>query len=70
MRRSIHAPKDYKEINATAPNNIGRRVVALNQWRLANYKPPQSIDPRTSFALTKRNDLGLGKKYKKRCGLH
>jgi uncharacterized protein len=67
--------KDDDEINATAPENIARWIIALNDWRLANYKPPHSIDPRTSSAPKKvgRNDpcpCGSGKKYKKCCGLH
>ena len=68
--------KDEDEINASAPDNIARWIVALNDWRLANYQPPHSIDPRTSSIPTKkvgRNDpcpCGSGKKYKKCCGLH
>jgi uncharacterized protein len=68
--------KDNDEINETAPDNIARWVVTLNNWRLATYQPLHSIDPRTSSASTKkagRNDpcpCGSGKKYKKCCGLH
>jgi uncharacterized protein len=39
--------KDDDEINATAPDNSARWVVAMNDWRLANSGPPHSIDPRT-----------------------
>ncbi len=68
--------KNDDKINATAPDNIARWVVTLNDWRLANYQPPHSIDPRTSSIPTKnvgRNDpcpCGSGKKYKRCCGLH
>jgi len=68
--------QDGDKINATAPDNIARWIVALNDWRLANYQPPHSIDPGTSSIPTKkvgRNDpcpCGSGKKYKKCCGLH
>jgi uncharacterized protein len=67
--------KNDAEINATAPDNIARWIVALNDWRLSNYQLPRS-DPRTSSVTTKkvgRNDpcpCGSGKKYKKCCGLH
>ena len=68
--------KSDDEINTTTPDNIARWVVILNDWRLANYQPPHSIDPRTSSIPTKkvgRNDpcpCGSGKKYKRCCGLH
>ena len=68
--------KSDDEINTTAPDNIARWVVTLNDWRLANYQPPHSIDPRTPSIPTKkvgRNDpcpCGSGKKYKRCCGLH
>jgi uncharacterized protein len=68
--------KDNDEINATAPDNIARWIVALNDWRITNYQPPHSVDPRTSSVPTKkigRNDpcpCGSGKKYKKCCGLN
>ena len=75
--RDRHLPrKELDTINATAPDNIARWVVTLNDWRLANYQPMQGIDSRTSSASTKkvgRNDpcpCGSGKKYKKCCGLN
>ena len=75
--RDRHLPrKELDTINATAPDNIARWVVTLNDWRLANYQPMQVIDSRTSSASTKkvgRNDpcpCGSGKKYKKCCGLN
>lgn len=67
---------DDDEINETAPDNIARWIVALTDWRLANYQPPHSAELQTSFGSTKkigRNDpcpCGSGKKYKKCCGLH
>jgi uncharacterized protein len=76
-RGDQHLPRKAREaLNATAPNNIARRVVTLNDWRFANYQPTQGIDPRTSSGSTKkvgRNDpcpCGSGKKYKRCCGLH
>jgi len=75
--RDQHLPrKELDTINATAPDNIARWVVTLNDWRLANYQPMQGIDSRVSSASTKkagRNDpcpCGSGKKYKKCCGLN
>jgi uncharacterized protein len=47
--------KDDGEINATAPDNIARWIVALNDWRLANCQPQHGIDPRTSSIPTKRS---------------
>jgi hypothetical protein len=38
----------------TAPDNIARWVVTLNDWRLANYQPTQGLDSRTSSASAKR----------------
>lgn len=76
-RGDQHMPrKDSDALNATAPENIARWVVTLNEWRLANYQPMQGIDPRASSGSTKkvgRNDpcpCGSGKKYKKCCGLN
>lgn len=62
----------------TAPDDIARWVVALNDWRLANYRPMQGTDPIlhpsfTSANKVGRNDpcpCGSGKKYKKCCGIH
>jgi uncharacterized protein len=58
--RDQHMPrKELDTINATAPDNIARWVVTLNDWRLANYQPMQGIDSRVSSASTKkagRND--------------
>src|SRR5258707_9609077 len=75
--RDQHLPrKELDTINATAPDNIARWVVTLNDWPLANYQPMQGIDSRMSSASTKkvsRNDpcpCGSGKKYKKCCGLN
>jgi uncharacterized protein len=67
--------KDSDALNRTAPDNIARWVVTLNNWRFANYQPMQG-DPWPSSVSTKkvgRNDpcpCGSGKKYKKCCGLH
>ena len=75
--RDQHLPqKELDALNATAPENIARWVVTLNEWRLANYQPMQGTDPRASSGSTKkvgRNDpcpCGSGKKYKKCCGLN
>ena len=68
--------KDHDTASATAPDRIADWVVNLNEWRLANYQPMQSIDPRGASASRKkvgRNDpcpCGSGKKYKKCCGLN
>jgi uncharacterized protein len=77
IRGDQHLPrKDNDAINATAPDNIARWVVALNDWRLANHQPMQGIGPRSSSVAAEkvgRNDpcpCGSGKKYKKCCGLH
>jgi uncharacterized protein len=76
-RGDENAPrKDRDAAVATAPDNIAAWVVALNEWRLANYQPMQSIVPRASSGSTKkigRNDpcpCGSGKKYKRCCGLN
>jgi uncharacterized protein len=69
---------DRDTLIATAPDDITRWIVVLNDWRLANYRPMQGIDPilRPSFTPANkvgRNDpcpCGSGKKYKKCCGLH
>jgi uncharacterized protein len=69
---------DRDTLIATAPDDIARWVIALNDWRLANYRPMQGTDPifRPSFTSANkvgRNDpcpCGSGKKYKKCCGLH
>jgi uncharacterized protein len=69
---------DRDTLIATAPDDITRRIVVLNDWRLANYRPMHGIDPilRPSFTPANkvgRNDpcpCGSGKKYKKCCGLH
>ena len=35
-----HMPqKDSEAMSATAPDNIARWVITLNEWRLANYQP-------------------------------
>ena len=67
---------DRDTASATAPDTIADWVVILNEWRLANHRPTQSIDPRGAPASRKkvgRNDpcpCGSGKKYKKCCGLN
>ena len=63
---------------ATAPDDIARWVITLNEWRLANYQPMQDAVPmpRSPSARAQkfgRNDpcpCGSGKKYKRCCGLH
>ena len=68
--------RDSDTVSATAPDRIADWVVILNEWRLANYQPMQSIDPRGATASRKkvgRNEpcpCGSGKKYKKCCGLN
>jgi uncharacterized protein len=70
--------KDRDTLIAAAPDDIARWIVALNDWRLANYRPMQGTDPIlhpsfTSANKVGRNDpcpCGSGKKYKKCCGLH
>lgn len=70
--------KESEALSATAPDNIARWVITLNEWRLANYHPLQGTEiiSRPSPVPTKkigRNDpcpCGSGKKYKKCCGLH
>jgi uncharacterized protein len=70
--------QDRDSLITTAPGDIARWIVALNDWRLANYRPIQGAVPilRPSFASANkvgRNDpcpCGSGKKYKKCCGLH
>jgi uncharacterized protein len=65
-------------LDAKAPDDIARWVVALNEWRLANYRPPPGPGamPQRPFAATGkvgRNDpcpCGSGRKYKRCCGLH
>jgi len=63
---------------ATAPDDIARWIVALNDWRLANYRPMQGTSPMLRPSFTPANKVGRnnpcpcgsGKKYKKCCGLH
>ncbi|RXH26894.1 hypothetical protein XH99_19110 [Bradyrhizobium nanningense] len=62
-------------IMTAAPDKIADWVVILNEWRLANYRPPQDIVPKAAAGLRKvgRNEpcpCGSGKKYKKCCGLN
>jgi uncharacterized protein len=64
-------------LSAAAPEQIGPWVVALNEWRLANYAPQIVETPQSLFANPAskigRNDpcpCGSGKKYKKCCGLN
>ena len=75
IARGDEEVKDHDTASATAPDNIADWVVNLNEWRLANYQPMQSIDPRGLSHAKKvgRNDpcpCGSGKKYKKCCGLN
>jgi len=76
IARGDEEVKDHDAASATAPDRIADWVVNLNEWRLANYQPTQSIDPRGGSASRKkvgRNDpcpCGSGKKYKKCCGLN
>ena len=76
IARGDEEVKDRDTASATAPDRIADWVVNLNEWRLANYQPTQSIDPRGGSASRKkvgRNDpcpCGSGKKYKKCCGLN
>ena len=76
IARGDEEVKDHDTASATAPDRIADWVVNLNEWRLANYQPMQSIDPRGGSASRKkvgRNDpcpCGSGKKYKKCCGLN
>ena len=76
IARGDEEVKDHDTASATAPDRIADWVVNLNEWRLANYQPTQSIDPRGGSASRKkvgRNDpcpCGSGKKYKKCCGLN
>jgi uncharacterized protein len=70
--------KDRDALTATAPDDIARWIVTLNEWRLANYRPmqdavPMPRSPFTSAQKIGRNDpcpCGSGKKYKRCCGLH
>ena len=67
---------DRDPASASAPDKIADWVVILNEWRLANHRPMQSVDPWGASASRKkvgRNDpcpCGSGKKYKKCCGLN
>jgi len=76
IARGDEEVKDHDAASATAPDRIADWVFNLNEWRLANYQPMQSIDPRGGSASRKkvgRNDpcpCGSGKKYKKCCGLN
>ena len=66
-------------LSAVAPEKIGPWIVTLNEWRLANYQPPQDLGAPPSSARSTptskvgRNDpcpCGSGKKYKKCCGVN
>ena len=76
IARGDEEVKDRDTASATAPDRIADWVVILNEWRLANYQPMQSIDLRGATASRKkvgRNEpcpCGSGKKYKKCCGLN
>jgi uncharacterized protein len=76
IARGDEEVKDHDTASATVCDRIADWVVNLNEWRLANYQPMQSIDPRGGSASRKkvgRNDpcpCGSGKKYKKCCGLN
>lgn len=70
--------KDRHVLTATAPDDIARWIVTLNEWRLTNYRSmqdarPMPRSPFTSAQKIGRNDpcpCGSGKKYKRCCGLH
>jgi uncharacterized protein len=68
IARGDEEVKDRDTASATAPDRIADWVVILNEWRLANYQPMQSIDPRGATASRKkvgRNEpcpCGSGKK--------
>jgi len=70
--------KDRDAVTATAPDDITRWIVILNEWRLANYRPMQRTDPILHPSFTSANKVGRnepcpcgsGKKYKKCCRLH
>jgi len=71
-------PKDRDALTATAPDDIVRWIVTLNEWRLANHRLMQDAVamPRSPFTAAQeigRNDpcpCGSGRKYKRCCGLH
>jgi len=77
-RDSRFTPEQLDALTAAAPDQIGPWVVALNDWRLANYAPTQDFLTQPSSFPTPagkvgRNDpcpCGSGKKYKKCCGLN
>jgi uncharacterized protein len=70
--------KDRDALTATAPDDIARWIVTLNEWRLANYRSMPDVVPMprsrfTSAQKIGRNDpcpCGSGRKYKRCCGLH
>jgi uncharacterized protein len=68
--------EDRDTILAAAPDKIADWVVILNEWRLANCRPTQDLDPRVVISRRKkvgRNEpcpCSSGKKYKKCCGLN
>jgi uncharacterized protein len=76
IARGDEEVKDRDAESATVPDRIANWVIILNEWRLANYQPMQSIDPRGASASRKkvgRNDpcpCGSGKKFKKCRGLN
>jgi hypothetical protein len=43
---------------AAAPDDIARWIVALNDWRLANYRPMQGTDPILHPSFTSANKVG------------
>jgi uncharacterized protein len=71
-RRDRRFPKEQLDaLSAVAPEKIGPWIVTLNEWRLANYQPPQDLGAPPSSARSTptskvgRNDpcpCGSGKK--------
>lgn len=66
--------KKPDNLDKFAPDLIAPWIVTLNAWRLANYRPPEGIDPvRRAGTKVGRNDpcpCGSGRKYKRCCGAH
>jgi len=54
IARGDEEVKDRDTASATAPDRIADWVVILNEWRLANYQPMQSIDLRGATASRKK----------------
>jgi uncharacterized protein len=81
-RGDQHLPrKDRDALTATAPDDIARWIVTLNEWRLANNRPMQDVVPMPRSPFTSAQNIGRncrndpcpcrsGKKCKRCCGLH